>query len=144
MLVRWWGPGQRCQTAYVTGYENKKSPADLAKSAWLFSACSSYLCLGETPLRSEAVQLGWIGCTAAHAQSWVWDYFVWSSVWSGMEALYRLKHAIQASDFSKFWPCVCPLFSLLDLSSLGHFIFLLADTVLIFLLKAEAKVQQDL
>lgn len=66
-----------------------------------------------------------------------------------MGALYRLKHAIQASDFSKFWPCVCPFFSLLlfkmlDLSSLGHFIFLLADTVLIFLLKAEAKVQQDL
>lgn len=95
------------------------------------------------------MQLDWVGCAAAHAQSWVWDYFVWSCAWSGMEVLSGPKHIIQASDFSRFWPCVGPfvslhLFKILDLPSLGHFIFLLADSVLIFLLKAKAKVQQDL
>lgn len=53
--------------------ENKKSPGDLAKSAWLFATCISYLGMGEVQLRSEARleqphcrQRPWLGVEPAH------------------------------------------------------------------------------
>lgn len=135
--------------SHQPGGENKKSPADLAKSPWQFAACTSYLWTGETPLRSEAVQLGWGGRAVASARGWVWDQLMWAWAVAGMGALSSPKHVMRVSDFSSIWPHVFPffpsnLFQIFHLPSLGHLFFLLADPVLIFLLKAKAKYQQDL
>lgn len=53
--------------------ENKKSPADLAKSPWLFAIRISYLGMGEAQLRSEAKLeqsrcslCPWLGVEPAH------------------------------------------------------------------------------